>query len=137
MEESLTQRRRGDETATTTKATTNARGTTRGDDETTASEELRQMLIERDARLGMLRSKLDMVERENENLKRNGASASGDGGGGARGGAGEVNYGAVGGGEWGERSRGADVDERGERRGEGGGAGFKAAVGDASIEVGV
>jgi len=35
------------------------------------------------------------------------------------------------------RSRGADVDERGERRGEGGGAGFKAAVGDASIEVGV
>ena len=55
------------------------------------------MLIERDARLGMLRSKLDMVERENENLKRNGASASGDGGGGARGGAGEVNYGAVGG----------------------------------------
>ena len=35
------------------------------------------MLIERDARLGMLRSKLDMVERENENLKRNGASASG------------------------------------------------------------
>ena len=55
------------------------------------------MLIERDARLGMLRSKLDMVEREDENLKRNGASASGDGGGGARGGAGEVNYGAVGG----------------------------------------
>lgn len=58
---------------------------------------MKQQLVERDARLSVLRSRLDMVERENEMLKRergaSGASASASGGGASRGVLGGGNYG--------------------------------------------
>ena len=109
VEESLTQHRRVDDVGvqttrtrvaplhpTTTTATT---ALTMGN-QSSSSDALKQQLVERDARLSVLRSRLDMVERENENLKRergtSGASASASGGGG--GGASRGLYGGGGGG---------------------------------------
>ena len=74
--ENLTQQRRSaTTTGTTTGTTTTGNGpiVENGDE---SVEALRQRLVERDARLSVLRSRLDMVERENDNLKRE-ANAAG------------------------------------------------------------
>lgn len=60
----------GTRVATVPPMTTGVVGRTASGSMETDASALRQMLVERDARLGMLRSKLDMVERENENLRR-------------------------------------------------------------------
>ena len=72
--ENLTQQRRSaTTTGTTTTATGNGADAENGDE---SVEALRQRLIERDARLSVLRSRLDMVERENDNLKRAGTTTT-------------------------------------------------------------
>ena len=81
---------------------------------------LRRALDERDARLSMLRSKLDMVERENENLKRVGTTVAVSTGTTTMA-APTTSYGNVGA-QQSEREwvdGGAVDDERGERRREG------------------
>lgn len=58
-----------------------SRGTATGTSGASASESdavaLRRVLVEREARLEILRSKLDMVERENENLRREASARNG------------------------------------------------------------
>ena len=73
--ENLTQQRRSATTTgtTTTGTTGNGADAENGDE---SVEALRQRLIERDARLSVLRSRLDMVERENDNLKRAGTTTT-------------------------------------------------------------
>ena len=96
VEESLTQHRRAEDRVQTTSrdappgattTTTNAPASMQNT--SSSSDALKQQLVERDARLSVLRSRLDMVERENEHLKRergtSGASASASGGGASRG----------------------------------------------------
>jgi len=71
--ENLTQQRRSATTTGTTTTTGNGADAENGDE---SVEALRQRLIERDARLSVLRSRLDMVERENDNLKRAGTTTT-------------------------------------------------------------
>ena len=73
--ENLTQQRRSATTTTGTGTTTAGNGAD-GENGDESVEALRQRLIERDARLSVLRSRLDMVERENDNLKRAGTTTT-------------------------------------------------------------